>query len=256
MHNVKIDYYVRENNKVGTHSLYPVPIPNGTYGFQEICEQASQNTTIEADTIMQAVNLYMKVAQEKLCDGFRVEVGKKFLTLGPNLKGSVKDYKNDKGELVVVTAKDLTANKCKSRVSATVHPSFSNKFEESVGWRKTDKQGNAIEEEDATETNEELANGDGGLHPTSEDEFTLTVNAGTGVSAVNGGGTVQRGESHEVSATVSEGYTFDGWYNGDERVSQANPYTLTMPAANLTLEARATQTGGSGGDNDSGDLEG
>ena len=64
-------------------------------------------------------------------------------------------------ETVVVTAKDLTANKCKSRVGATVSSVFSDEFERKVKWVKTDKQGNIIEEEDATETNEELVNGDG-----------------------------------------------------------------------------------------------
>ena len=157
MHNVKIDYYAKENSKMGTHSFYPVPIPNGTYGFQQLCELASKNTTIEAHTIAAAVKEYMKVVQEKLCDGFRAEVGERFITVGPNLKGSVKDELNQDGTVkTAVTAKDLTANKCKSRVSATVNAAFSDQFERSVSWRKTDKHGTPIEdEEDATETNEE-----------------------------------------------------------------------------------------------------
>jgi hypothetical protein len=157
MHNVKIDYYGKENVKLGTHSFYPVPIPNGTYGFQQICELAAKNTTIEAHTIADAVKEYMKVVREKLCDGFRAEIGEKFVTLGPNLKGSVKDELNQDGTVKrAVTLKDLTANKCKSRVSAIVNPQFSDEFERSVSWRKTDKHGTPIEdEEDATETNEE-----------------------------------------------------------------------------------------------------
>ena len=162
MHNVKIDYYAKENTKVGTHSVYPVPIPNGTYGFQQMCEQASKNTTIEAHTIAAAVKEYMKVAKEKLCDGFRVEIGEQFVTLGPNLKGSVKDELNADGTVKrAATLKDLTANKCKSRVSATVNPVFSDEFERSVSWRKTDKHGTPVEdEEDATETNEEASQQD------------------------------------------------------------------------------------------------
>jgi len=184
MHNVKIDYYAKENTKLGTHSFYPVPIPNGTYGFEQICEQASKNTTIEAHTIAAAVKEYMRVVQEKLCDGFRAEVGQKFITLGPNLRGSVKDTKDEKtGQVTVVTAKDLTANKCKSRVSATVHPAFSDRFEESVSWRKTDKQGNVIEEEDATLDNTEdqtpgvndgsSSSSDDGGNPGGPDDYGL-----------------------------------------------------------------------------------
>ena len=99
--------------------------------------------------------------------------------------------------------------------------------------------------------------GQGGndLHPTSEDEFTLAATTGTGVESVEGAGTVQRGEQATLTATVTEGYTFDGWYDGETKVSGDNPYTLTMPASNLSLEARATQNG-SGGDDGNGNLEG
>ncbi len=183
MHNVKIDYYVRENSKLGTHSFYPVPIPNGTYGFEQICEQAAKNTTLEAHTIAAAVKEYMKVVQEKLLDGFRAEVGQKFLTVGPNLKGSIKDYEDPTThETVVATAKMLTANKCKSRVSAVVNAAFSDEFERSVSWRKTDKSGVPVtDEEDATETNEETAGGEGTGTSTGTGE-------GTGTGGDNSGG--------------------------------------------------------------------
>ena len=61
-HNVKIKYYPRENSQMGTHSFYAQPIPNGTYGFEEICKQAHKNTSIETHTIRAAVEEYMKVA--------------------------------------------------------------------------------------------------------------------------------------------------------------------------------------------------
>jgi nucleoid DNA-binding protein len=161
--NVKIPYVARENTKVGTHSFYPQPIAKGTFGFDRMCKKAAKNTTIEEHTIRSAVTEYMKVAQEALLEGNRVEIGEQFITLYPNLKGSVKDYKDQKtGETVVVTAKDLTASKCKSRVGATVNRYFSDEFERSVSWVKTDKTGAVIDEgEDATETNEEAAQGGG-----------------------------------------------------------------------------------------------
>lgn len=156
--NVKIPYVVRENKKIGTHSFYPQPIAKGTFGFERMCKKAAKNTTIEEHTVRAAVLEYMKVAQEALLEGNRVEIGEQFITLYPNLKGSVKDFKDENGNTVVVTAKDLTATKCKSRVGATVSPIFSNEFERNVGWVKTDKTGAVIEdEEDATETNEEAA---------------------------------------------------------------------------------------------------
>lgn len=159
--NVKIPYFAKENTTVGTHSFYPQPIAKGTFGFDRMCKKAAKNTTIEEHTIRAAVQEYMKVAQEALLEGNRVEIGERFITLYPNLKGSVKDTKDEKtGEVKVVTAKDLTANKCKSRVGATVSPEFSLEFERNVSWIKTDKNGAPIEEgEDATETNEESQGG-------------------------------------------------------------------------------------------------
>jgi nucleoid DNA-binding protein len=155
--NVKIPYVAKENKQVGTHSFYPQPIAKGTFGFDRMCKKAAKNTTIEEHTVRAAVQEYMKVAQEALLEGNRVEIGEQFITLYPNLKGSVKDYKDKDGNVVVVTAKDLTAQKCKSRVGATVNRYFSDEFERNVSWVKTDKTGAVIDEgEDATETNEEL----------------------------------------------------------------------------------------------------
>ena len=156
MDNVKIPYVARENKKLGTHSFYPVPKPKGTFGFDRMCEKAARNTTIEVHTVRAAVEEYMKVAQEALLEGNRVEIGPQFVTLFPNLRGSVKDTKDEKtGVVTVVTAKDLTASKCKSRVGATVNAVFSDEFERRVRWEKTDLQGNVIEEEDATLDNTE-----------------------------------------------------------------------------------------------------
>jgi len=157
--NVKIPYYARENTKVGVHSFYPQPLPKGTFGFERMCRKAAKNTTIEVHTVRAAVQEYMKCAQEALLEGNRVEIGEQFVTLWPNLKGSIKDELNQDGTVKkAATAKDLTANKCKSRVGATVSSVFSAEFERQVSWVKTDKTGAPVEDdEDATETNEEAA---------------------------------------------------------------------------------------------------
>lgn len=156
---VRIEYFAKENTKVGTHSFYPQPKSKGTFGFERMCKKAAKNTTVEEDTVRQAVREYMKVAQEALLEGYRVEIGDQFVTLWPNLRGSVKDELNDDGTVKrAVTAKELTANKCKSRVGATVNPVFSSEFERLVKWVKTDKAGNIIDEEDDTLTNEDELN--------------------------------------------------------------------------------------------------
>ena len=72
-----------------------------------------------------AVAEYMKTVQSNVLKGFRVPVGDQFLTVYPNLNASVKDVKDSKtGEVTVVTAKMLTANKGKSRLGASVSIKF------------------------------------------------------------------------------------------------------------------------------------
>lgn len=43
-----------------------------------------------------------------------------------------------------------------------------------------------------------------------------------------------------VTANPNEGYNFEGWYDGDSKISDQNPYTFTMPHNDLSLVARFT----------------
>ena len=184
---VKIEYFAKENTKVGTHSFYPQPKSKGTFGFERMCKKAARNTTVEEDTVRQAVREYMKCAQEALLEGYRVEIGEQFVTLWPNLRGSVKDELNQDGTVKkTVTAKDLTALKCKSRVGATVSAVFSDEFERQVKWVKTDKAGNVIDEEDDTLTNEDQLN--------NEPQGTGEGNGGGTTNPPAGGGENEDGE--------------------------------------------------------------
>lgn len=72
--------------------------------------------------------------------------------------------------------------------------------------------------------------------------YTVTYAKGTGVSAVSRTSeTVTHGGNAAGStATVSTGYTFDGWYNGSTRVSTSLTYAPTNVTANMTLTAQAT----------------
>ena len=215
-------------------------VTNGTETFDDLVDYASHNTSIHRVEVNAAAELILEAASRALKNG-------KIVDLGPlgRIRPSVQSkWVSDPKKL---TKSDLTKSMIYSP-SADIEAAIQSAR---LAWS------NAADEEEeengggTTVTDDD----DSGLHPTSEDEFTLALTAGTGVESVEGAGTVQRGEAHEVSATVSEGYTFDGWYDGDTRQSTDNPYTLTMPAANLSLEARAVQNG-SVGDDGNGDLEG
>ena len=65
---------------------------------------------------------------------------------------------------------------------------------------------------------------------------TVTVTAQSGGTA-SGGKTVEKGQQVTITAATNSGYKFDGWYDGNVKVSGSNPYTFT-PAADVTLTAR------------------
>lgn len=202
-HNVKIKYYARENTKMKPHSFFAQAIPNGTYGFEELCAQAHKNTSIETHTIRASVEEYMKVAMEKLLDGFRVEIGHQFLTLGPALTAKVKDELNEDGTVKkAVTSDDLTAVGARSRVTAVVNSEFSHEFNRSVHWQKSDRQGNPLEpdEEDATLDDDDQTSGGGDSPSNGGGTNTNTGGSGTSGSGTqtgggtSGGGTQQQGQ--------------------------------------------------------------
>ena len=61
-------------------------------------------------------------------------------------------------------------------------------------------------------------------------KYTLTVNGGTG------GGTFDEGTQVTVTATVLSGKEFVAWFEGEKKISTANPYTFAI-AKSITLTA-------------------
>ena len=73
--------------------------------------------------------------------------------------------------------------------------------------------------------------------------YTLTTDlnnskAGTIISYDNV--KVTKGNTITLVATTNPGYTFDGWYDGDNQVSPLETYTFNMPANNLSYIAKWT----------------
>ena len=137
----------------------------GTLTFDELCQEACENTSIEPSIMRAAVTEYMKVVKRNVLKGFRVPVGDQFITVYPNLNVSVKDTKNQDGTVKeAATSKMVTASKGKSRLGASVSINFSKQFAMEVSWQKVDETGAAIEEEDITDGGD---TGGGGTTPPS-----------------------------------------------------------------------------------------
>ena len=67
--------------------------------------------------------------------------------------------------------------------------------------------------------------------------YNINVTAGEGGSATASSATVEHGSEVTLTATPSTGYEFIGWYNGEELVDAANPYTFTA-TSNINYTAR------------------
>lgn len=153
----KVKYTVKENKKVGTHSFYAVPVPNGTLSNDELCKEACDGCSIEPSIMKAAVAEFMKVVQRNVLKGFRCNMGEQFLTVYPNIQCSVKDTEKEKA-----TAKMITATHAKSRLGCTVSAKFSNQFAAEVSWQKVDASGAAVEDDDVTEHSSEGGGASGG----------------------------------------------------------------------------------------------
>lgn len=145
----KVKYFAKERTSFGVHTCYAVPVPNGTLTFDELCQEACRNTTIEVSLMKAAVTEYMRVVQANVLKGFRVPVGEQFLTVYPSLSVSVKDTEDKDGNQITATPKMVTANKGKSRLGATVAVKFSQEFAQNVSWQRIDeKTGVEVAEEE------------------------------------------------------------------------------------------------------------
>ena len=159
----KVKYTIKENTKVGTHSFYAMPVPNGTLDFMEVCEEACENTSIEPSLMRAAVTEYMKAVKRNVLKGFRCAVGEQFLFVYPNLMASLKDKKDAQGNIIeVATAAKFSLAGAKSRLGASVSPKYSAQFAAEVSWQRVDASGAAIEDEDITDNGETPAPSGGG----------------------------------------------------------------------------------------------
>ena len=76
----------------------------------------------------------------------------------------------------------------------------------------------------------------------SKEVYSLTLNKGTGISAVTGAGNYIEGKEINIDATVSTGYTWSKWNktSGTAPANANNKSTTITIGANTVLEAQAT----------------
>ena len=75
------------------------------------------------------------------------------------------------------------------------------------------------------------------IEDTDLETYTVTVTAGENGTATASAETVAEGDNVTLTATANTDYKFVGWYNGETKVSEANPYTFAV-TSNISYEAR------------------
>lgn len=68
--------------------------------------------------------------------------------------------------------------------------------------------------------------------------YNVTVNKGTGIASVSGGGKYKYGQKVTIKAKVEQGYTWSKWTGTLSSTTQE--YSFTMPASGVNLTANAT----------------
>ena len=101
-----------------------------------------------------------------------------------------------------------------------------------TGIQYTDKQGNSVRNWDKTSNTTLYAKWIAYTFTTNKN----IVNAGTITEFTNMN--ITAGTSKTITATTNAGYTWIGWYNGDELLTNDLSYTFNMPENNITYTAR------------------
>ncbi len=71
--------------------------------------------------------------------------------------------------------------------------------------------------------------------------YTISAEVGTDGGTVSGGGKVAEGESVTLTAAANEGYTFDGWYDGDTKICDTAEFVVSNVTADKTYTAKFTK---------------
>lgn len=68
--------------------------------------------------------------------------------------------------------------------------------------------------------------------------YTVSAESGTEGGTVSGGGEVADGGNITLTATANEGYTFDGWYDGDTKVCDTTEFVVENITTDKTYTAK------------------
>ena len=131
-----IKYVVKENNTVGTHSVFAAPKSYSTLTSDDIKDEVSEGMGISPEIVASIIRRYMQVVVRNVQRGHRVKLAD-VLVLYPQISCSVKDVVDDEGNVITVATADmLNVATAKSSIGATVAQSVQQQFASNVSWKR------------------------------------------------------------------------------------------------------------------------
>ena len=247
-----IEYTLKENKTLGTHSWYLQAKSFSTLSCDDVAAEVVEGLGISPEMVPTIIKRYMRVVLRNVQRGHRVKLADE-LVIYPQISCSVKDELNPDGTVKKVATPDMiNIQQAKSSIGATIAQSVQADFAKSVSWRR-------VNDDDTTGTG---GNPDGGstdddgetttgavLTITKTGEGTMNVADESG-HQVDSGSQVAEGQTLTLTVTPAEGQTPTAALNGTPvaLTSADGHYTGTfqMPATASTL---TVNTGFADGDN-------
>lgn len=131
-----INYLIKENKTLGTHSFYAQAVSFSTLDFNDLAEEVVEGLGITPELVSTILTRYMRVAKRNVLRGHRVKFGD-LLTIYPQISCSVKDELNDDGTVKTpATADMVNVSQAKGSIGATIAQSVQQSFAQSVSWKR------------------------------------------------------------------------------------------------------------------------
>ncbi len=182
-----IEYSVKENKNLGTHSFYAQAISFSTLEFEDLAEEVVEGLGITPELVNTILTRYMRVAKRNVLRGHRVKFGD-LLTIYPQITCNVKDELNPDGTVkTVATADMLNVQSAKGTIGATIAQNVQLSFAQSVSWKRSTKSADSQSDEDNPTPTDDNPD-DGVQQPSNGSGTGTTVTPGTGGSGDDSGG--------------------------------------------------------------------
>ena len=207
-----INYSVKENKTLGTHSFYAQAVSFSTLDFQDLADEVVEGLGITPELVNTILTRYMRVAKRNVLRGHRVKFGD-LLTIYPQISCSVKDELNDDGTVKkAATADMINVLQAKSTIGATIALSVQQSFAMSVSWKRI---ANATDSE-TDEGGDDTPTGDDTQQPSGDGTQQQSGN-----SQQSGDGT-QQGDSQQQNQTGNYRLSIQKTGNGTATVTDQN----------------------------------